>query len=472
MQRNRIALGLAAGILNEAANKLIPLATLHFAATRLGVKPFGYSQFSQWLTDLAIMMVGLGFSHWAPIAWRDADEKSRPQIFGTIVVTRVVLAALACSLLYAAVQSDLGWSEYRWIVLPSLFVVITSAFDSYWAVISLRALPLFSGISIAAKLLSLVAILILVKGPDNALEYTLSLQAANAIISMASFFYVLKVIGWSWPTGPRILKACKDSFPYMISVFLIIALERVDMAMVEAALGAEGAGAYGGPMKIAVSLTPIAGMVVMVFFSEMLSIFDDESMLRHLRAGLRVAMLILAPLVAGIWFVDHEVTLFILGPEFSKFTRVLPILCTGIMAQMFILVFGNQVLALRGKVNLFNWSLAVGVLSIVGLSVLLSPKFGLEGFAAASAGGRWIAATIAAFFSFMIMSGGRRRVVFEVAKSMVPVGLMTAALLLMPNFTWYLTILAGGVVYCTAAALLFHVSISNFLKSRKSLANQ
>ena len=139
---------------------------------------------------------------------------------------------------------------------------------------------------------------------------------------------------------------------------------------------------------------------------------------------------------------------------------------------MFILVFGNQVLALRGKVNLFNWSLAVGVLSIVGLSVLLSPKFGLEGFAAASAGGRWIAATIAAFFSFMIMSGGRRRVVFEVAKSMVPVGLMTAALLLMPNFTWYLTILAGGVVYCTAAALLFHVSISNFLKSRKSLANQ
>jgi len=472
MQRRRIALGLIAGVISEAANKLIPLATLHLAATRLGVKPFGVSQFSQWLTDLGVYFVAFGFAAWAPLAWRSADQNGakdqmdRARVFSSVTLMRLLHALVACLVLSFVVQDGSTWSEYRWILLPTLFIVVTSAFDCLWAITYLRAIPLFSGISIAAKVISLIAIVSMVQGPGDALKYTVILQSANAALSMASFVYVWRVVGWAWPSIAQLAVAFRGSLPFAVSAFLLVAIERLDMALVESALGAAGAGAYGGPMKIAISMMPIAGMVTTVFFAEMLNVFENESMLRHLQAVIRVAVVLLAPVAVGMWFVYLDVVPLILGPEFAAYAKVLPILSSCIVAQMFMIIFGSQVLALRGRVALYNWALLAGVVVVAGSASILGARFGLEGFALASAAGRWVAALLAGVFGLMIIGDGRRRIILETMRSFIPAAVMTGVLLLLPQQSWIASIVIGGTVYGAIAGILFRGTIASALSAR------
>lgn len=454
MQRKRIASSLVTGIASEVANKIFPLLTLHFAAERLGVHSFGLSQFSQWLIDLAIFFVVFGYQNWSLIAWRNSTTEGRKTIFPTVVILRLVHAVLAILILMSALGGDSSWNKYQGVVLQSAFVILTSALDSTWTFTALNLLPILSFISIAAKTLSLVAIFALVRTEQDAGVYTFSTMSANALIAILTFWIAIRRVGWTWPTFKQLGQAFRGSLPYAISFFLLIALERFDLSLVEHYMGTEGAGAYGGPLKIAQSILPVAAMVTTVFFAEILGVYETESFLRHLRAGIRVAILIVSPIIAGVWFVDQTVVKLVIGDAFIPYANLLSIMTTSIMAQMFILAFGNQVLAIRGKMTWYNFALAIGIVVGIGFSIYVSTNGQLAFFAAASALGRWTTAIVIIVMAMQTL-GNYRGIGWELIRSTIPATAMAGVLYALNTPNFFANVLVGAAVHCLLTTILF-----------------
>lgn len=468
MRKTRIASSLAAGIVSEVANKIFPLLTLHFAAERLGVRSFGLSQFAQYLIDLAIFFVVFGYQSWGMIAWRHAKPEERSSLFSSAVLLRLIHAGIAGIILVAVMAQNTSWNIYQGIVVQSIFVLLTTALDGVWAMTAMNLLPVLSTLSIVAKTLSLVFIFAFVRGEQDATIYTIAIMGANALVSLGSFLIVIRHIGWSWPSVSRMTAAFRGAIPFAISFFLLIGLERFDLAVVEKYVGAVGAGFYSGPLKIAQSIIPIAGMVTTVFFAEMLGVYDQESLLRHLRAGLRVAILILSPIVAGVWFVDSWIVQIILGDAFVAHSRLLSIMTSSVMAQMLILAFGNQVLAIRGKMTFYNVAMAIGLIAGIIAALVFGNAEHLNVFATASSAGRWVAAVLIIGMSLRVL-GEYKGVLWEMLRASCPAIVMAAILYFadLENFIFNLGL--GIMVHAVVTFILFRDTVRRVLRKLTKL---
>ena len=456
MQRKRIGTALVGGVLSEIANKIFPLLILHLVATRLGNRGFGLSQFAQWLLDFAIFFITFGYPSAGMVAWRNTSPEDRTTLFSSVVLLRLTHAVAASVALFLALAYNPGWGSYSQLVTHSIFVLFTSALDGAWVITALRRLHWLSMLSILSKTLSLVAIFFLVQGADDANVYTVVTMGANALIGLGSFGIVLRSLGWKWPSKAAMWKTFLNSLPFALSFMLLVSLERFDLGAVEYWLGAEGVGIYGGPAKIAQSLIPIAGMVSTVFFAEMISIFDRDATMRHLRAGLRVSLVCLMPIVVGVWFVDEQIVSLILGQNTAGSAYLLSVLTLSILAHLFLLVFGNQILALSGKIHAYNLALAIGL--VTGLILAFYPGIiekNLMGIAVASVAGRWLSATIIFYLALRFVKDWRG-VFFEMVKASIPAVVMFLALKLANLRDFSAIIIVGATVYTASTAIVFH----------------
>ena len=463
MERKRIASSLLVGIISEIANKIFPLVTLRYATEHLGIRSFGVSQFSQFLIDLAIFFVVFGYQGWGVIAWRNAPAEERSQLFSVTVLLRLGHAFLAILALTIALNMNSSWDNYHGVVLKNSFVILTAAFDGIWAMTALNLLPVIGILSIVAKTLSLLLTFALVQSEQDAGIYTFITMAANAMISLGTFVIVLRKIGWKSPTKKQLVSAFCGALPFASSFFLLIALERFDVFIVEAFCGAAGVGANGGPLKIAQSILPVAAMATTVFFAEMLGVYEPESMMRHLRAGIRVAILIVSPIVAGVWFVDAWIVKLIVGDAFIPHARLLSIMTISILAQMFILAFGNQVLAIRGQMMWYNSALAVSVALGIGLSFAFGDSEHLQIFAITSVAARSTAAILMVIGAMKVL-GNYAGISWEITRSMIPALTMAFVLYAMHSTHYILNIAVGAIIHVVVTLVLFRETTLKVLR--------
>ena len=459
MQKRRIAFSLIAGLLSEIANKLFPILTLQLAARKLGIDAFGVSQFSQWVLDLGIFFVVFGYSNWSMIKWRDSPVEERSKIFGTTTVLRLIHAVLASVAILAFLTHNENWGAYKAIVLQSIFIIFASAVDATWAMTSLNKLSRLSLISLTSKLIGLIAIFFLVQNQSDAPIYTFILMASNATIAVATFLYVLKNIGFQAPSAMEIAKAFKGSIKYAVSFVLMIVLERFDLLLVELNHGANGVGLYSGPSKISQSILPVAGMVSTVFFAEILNIKDKLQFRHHFQTGLRISVLMIAPVLAGSWFVFADLIAIVVGEEFRSSAHLFPILGMAIFPHLLILIFGYQVLTINGQVNKLNLSLTLAVAFIFVFYYGLRQTLTIEHIAWLNTLLRWIAALATIYFASSYLEG-KLELLLTVVTALIPSVLMAIVLSFFQDTNFLLLIIIGVATYFVVSCLMFFKEIS------------
>lgn len=460
VERKRIAAGLVAGVIAEIANKLFPLLTLHIAASKLGVLEFGRSQFVLWLVDIAAVFVIFGYGSLAPLLWRDGpSSEERSRLLGMTMLVRTVHAGVATAALLLICQYYVGWNEYLPLLLPSLFAIFSTAFDMVWALASMQKLTVVSVISLVAKSLGLILILCFVKDNDDALIYMIAILGANAAVNLGSCLYVVKKIGVMLPRAADIKALFSASLPYALCFMLLTLLDRFDVFIVESYLGNEGAGNYIGPAKIAQSFLPFVAMINGIFYSEVLAVFNKESALNHLRLSLRVVLLVVLPIVTGVWFVDADLLALVLDEHYRQFGSVLSVLSQSILPHVFLLVFGLQVLMLAKRISVFNISIAVGLCAGVAVSWYGLQPYGLLGVAFGVTFGKWVTALLTLTFAAKAL----RFSMFLILKQLIPVfqpaivmAVSLSALRLSGAvFPWFIEMAIGAAVYSLMMFLLF-----------------
>ena len=336
--------------LSEIANKVVPLVNLHLVAQRLGVEAFGLSQYALWLLEWGIILTTFGFPQLAPVMLRNAatvDEQRR--VNGSVIVSRLILAALSMLALVLTIQGQKQLEPYKVAVLSSSFILLASALDSTWILAAKQKLALLSVISIFAKLLSVVAVFTLIHAPGDAVAFVVITSLINAIIAVASFLVAIRLVGFQIPSWSQVMGCLVAAAPFAVAYLLLSGVDRFDLYLVENYFGAAATGLYAAASKLIGSITPIIAAVSAVFYSEMLALSDSDSVERLVNASLFWIISILAPVTFLLGLFDKAVLSFVFGSNFTDAAIVLSILGIGTFFFAAMFVFGFQLLAIKQK---------------------------------------------------------------------------------------------------------------------------
>ncbi len=384
-----------AALASETVNKVAPLLTMHFAASRLGAAGFGVSQFALWLLEWGIILVAFGYPQAIPVALRRAESlQEKKELAGALVLNRLAQAACAILAIWVLVQSNPDYGVYWPAVASSLFILLLSAFDMSGVLIAVQRVGTYSMMMIASKLASLLAVWMLIQSTSDASLYVLITNGANGLICVGSFLLAWNFLGLSMPSLSQMRKMFRLSVPFAISVFALVLVERFDLYLIERSMGPVGAGWYSGPMKLMQSIIPLIASVSTVFYSEMVGIHDASSMKKHLRFSLLSVMLFIMPVIVGTWFTGPGILNLIFGAGFESQGQTLSILVLNALAHAVILVIGFQTLGLRHRMRPVYSALFIGLLAGVIIGPTLVKNFGYVGAAGASVISRWIPAGI------------------------------------------------------------------------------
>ena len=384
-----------AALASEAVNKVVPLVTMHFAATRLGAAGFGVAQFAMWLLDWGILLVAFGYAQAIPVLLRRAgSDVEKHQLVGALILDRLLLAFAALFLLWLAGATNPDWGIYLPAVAASVFILFVSALDLSGVLIAGQKVWAYSLLMIIVKSASLFAVWRFIQAPQDASLFVIISNGANGAICIGSLVLAIRYSGVAMPSLKQMKMVFRLAAPFALSLAAFLCVERFDLYLVERSLGAEGAGWYSGPAKLMQSLVPLIVAISTVFYSEMVGIHDDASLGKHLRFSLLCVMTFVLPLIVGTWFTGAEILRLIFGPGFESQADTLSILVLNGFAHAVIVVIGFQTLGLRHRMRPVYVALLAALLVGIIAGPTMTELWGYRGAAIISVASRWLAAAI------------------------------------------------------------------------------
>jgi O-antigen/teichoic acid export membrane protein len=173
--------------------------------------------------------------------------------------------------------------------------------------------------------------------------------------------------------------------PLLLFNALFVIQERTDVLLVGSLLGAEQAGLYAAASRIAnVILFGITAVNAWAapLIADLHARQDRAGLQRLVRLAAQGIFVSTLPIALGVMIFGVEI-LSLFGPDFSRAHGVLVILAGSQIVSALVGPVG-QIMTMTGRQVLAAWILGTHAVLMVGLNLLLIPRYGLEGAAFAT----------------------------------------------------------------------------------------
>ena len=374
LEKRRIVSALIFNAIGETVNKIGPFLIYSVAMQRLGAQMFGQAQLAISVLEVAIPWVMLA-SHQVGVmeTGRALGEGARrPNVMLPLTLGRCFLGLLATCVLFLLAYFHKPWQSFRELLLPLCLILLPLTNEGACVMLGMQKVKTFSVIQTSGRILSLLAIFLLVQNERDADLYALLTLGANALISFATVVWSWNIDGWRWSGWVYFSHLWKKSLLLGLPFFLLIVHDRVDLFFANQMLGDHGAGVYAAPMRLTQGLSNLIGPVSMVFYSEMVRALSKESLERHARLEFFCLFTIFLPLALGGMILSRSILDLVFGAEAISAASTLAILIWIPLLQCAYTVYGQHILSIEGQ----HWSLVIGV--SLGLFVTLVCYYGLR----------------------------------------------------------------------------------------------
>lgn len=186
---------------------LIPIIT-----RIIGIKEFGIIMFASKFAQLAgsVINYGTGQSGVRDVAFYLTDQKKLGTVFYNNLFIRVVIFVLFIALLFGLQWVSVDYYPY---ILLSIPIALAEVFNPLCFFIGAERLKLFNLLNMLSNVASIVAILIFIKSPHDAIWVNFILGGANTITYIGLLIYFASKYGLSFklPSRQEMLKIGKDN---------------------------------------------------------------------------------------------------------------------------------------------------------------------------------------------------------------------------------------------------------------------
>jgi O-antigen/teichoic acid export membrane protein len=352
---SRLRLALGVTIFAEVFGKLAPFIAMRIALERMGIEAFGYAQYSIWLIEICGFLVVAGYQQYGAIAvaQRLNQGSSGASIYSALAILKAIHFIVVGILLAVLVGLLDQWAEYRSALLILSFALVGSIFDGYFYFMAARRMAVLSTLQLLAKFIPLVGTYFLVQGSEQALLFAALVLGGNSFISFVTGLTLLIRHGLHRPRKSEVFTAWRSSWPFSVSVVLVMICERFELLFVERYFSLETLGGYAASARLMSALSPLIWMSGSVFFSEIIRAETDQAR-RLLRQGLSVNLAgTIFIFLMALFYAETLLTL-VFGPLPDEAFVVLRVLSVGLVLQAVYQSFGHQWLPYQGRIRIWN----------------------------------------------------------------------------------------------------------------------
>jgi O-antigen/teichoic acid export membrane protein len=455
IHRRRLGISIASGLVMEGLNKISPLLILYHAQKYLGLTAFGSAQYGIAWLEIIQSLVAFGYANYAVAAIsRGHDSAPILSHVTALKIMQMLLVLLGVSIL-SAWQSPAHPLQSYFLLLALL--LSGTVLDASWLALARQKVAYFSAFHIILRLGSLLAIFIWVRAPEDQLLFMLLQLAPHILMAVATAYFAWTRLGWSPVQRDSFFRIARGALPFAAISFLLMLQDRFDLFLMERWFGLEAAGAYAGPAKVVQSLAALGTSVVAAFSAEMVLVKDRDSLARHSALSLWCMLAIATPIVFGAPFVETEAMQLLFPHQPPAAHGIFRWLCLSIIAQVFITVFGLQVLQLKGEPWRLFLCLIPGLIAGPLLAWTLRSTYGWPVMAWALVASKGIAA-------FLVVIAARPMTgPFPwpaILRTLAPGACMALVLYGIVLQGILLQFIIGGIVYLSCLALLNRQKVS------------
>ncbi|MEO6630446.1 MAG: oligosaccharide flippase family protein, partial [Mucilaginibacter sp.] len=196
----------------QISNMLLLLLLIPIITRIIGIKEFGIIMFASKFAQLAgsVINYGTGQSGVRDVAFYLTDQKKLGTVFYNNLFIRVVIFVLFIALLFGLQWVSVDYYPY---ILLSIPIALAEVFNPLCFFIGAERLKLFNLLNMLSNVASIVAILIFIKSPHDAIWVNFILGGANTITYIGLLIYFASKYGLSFklPSRQEMLKIGKDN---------------------------------------------------------------------------------------------------------------------------------------------------------------------------------------------------------------------------------------------------------------------
>jgi O-antigen/teichoic acid export membrane protein len=446
----------------EGLNKIAPLLILYHAQKYLGLAAFGAAQFGIAWLEIIQSAVAFGYASYA-VAAISRGQDSVPILSHVTALKIMQMLLVLLGIVVLSIWQGPGHPLQEYFLLLVMLLTGT-VLDASWLALARQKLAYFSAFSIILRLASLIGIFIWVRAPEDKTLFMFLLLVPHFLMALATAYFAWTRLGWSSLRFESLPLIWRAALPFAAISFLLMLQDRFDLFLMERWFGLEAAGAYAGPAKVVQSLAALGTSVVAAFSAEMVQVKDRDSLARHTALSLWCMLAIATPIVFGAPFVETEAMRLLFTHDLREAHGIFSWLCLSIIGQVFITVFGLQVLQLKGEPWRLFLCLIPGLILGPLLAWILRTPYGWQVMAWAVVATKGLAACLVVIAARPITgpvpwSPILRTLAAGACMALVLYGIVLQGILL--------NLIVGGIVYVSCLALLNRQKVSWVLNHPK-----
>lgn len=429
----RIVSNTAVQVGGSAVNTLLGLVVAGSLSRHLGVAGYGeYALVFVYLSFAGIVSsLGVDVILVREMSAGAADDDERmSRLLSSAIVMKLGLALAAVALLAAALVLTSASGPFSAAVLIAAVTLVAGAFDSIGAVFRMRlAMTSLVVASVVSQAVHLALVLAVVFWPGGLVAVVGAYAVAIAVRLAGQWALSRRFVRFRFHYDPVLLRRLlREAAPFGLAAGLWMIYYRIDAVMLEWMHGLEAVAMYSVAYKFVDLVLQLSGMCMASLYPLLsqrsaadlveLRRFSQKALdyLAMLGAvvsvGLFVAAPIVVPLVFGAAFEPAVTTLRILAPI------GLLLFCNNLFGHLFAAVqlTGGTLIAFR----------LVAAAANVGLNLLLIPRWGADGAAAATVLSEAFALAVAPLVLARRLGGVPRFRTFSRALAAVAAGIALA----------------------------------------------
>lgn len=375
-------------ILYKVISVLYPLVTVTYVSHILMSKRMGMVNYAQNIVSYFAIIAALGIPTYGvreTSIKRDNKEDLSNNFWELFIINAMSTTISIVGYIILVISID----RFRALIVLYIIAGIQIVFNYFnvdWFYQGIEEYKYISIRSIVVKMGALIMLPILVRTPEDYINYALIYCLAIGGNNVFNIIRIRKYIN----KPSKKLELVKHIRPISILLMVSIAVEiyaMIDTTMIGVFCDDSTVGCYSNAMKLTRMVTTTAAAIGAVLFPRLSLVYQNNDQNHYnelINTGIKIMLMFAIPASVGLILLRENVILILFGASFGEAIPILSILAIMIPVVVCNTLLGGQVLVTLGRESKYMKSVVLASVVNVVLNSFFIPRFGASSAAVAS----------------------------------------------------------------------------------------
>lgn len=468
MKKNNVKLNVVLQIIYEVLIIVVSLITTPYVARVLGPELIGDNAFAVSVANVFCLFLMLGLKSYGSKCISISENKN--EVFSQLILLHLLISLIVIGLYTIFIFSF--YSSYRILFYIGYMYLIASTLDVNWVYIGLGKINVTVTKNIIFRILSIIAIFVLVKASKDLYIYAIILGGTNVIGNLYLWFIVFKEVKI---VKIQISSLKKHIIPLLKMFVPILALSiyrYTDTIMIRIFSTSEQVGFYNQTEKIVdlgYAVVAAIGTVMLPYSSKLFYKNDFDAGVKSIFATNLFSAFLSCALAFGFCAMSEYICLVYLGDSFEGAIMLLRFLPLTLIFMCFSNLIRSQYLIPLNKDRVYLIAIFLGLIINIVSNIFFIKFYGAFGAVITTLITEFIVMTIQNIFVFKELKIGKMMLDYI---PFIIIGLvMYLSLYFLGNFfdySWinmFILLIVGAIIYVILSIVYLFFFRKNYIKT-------